>query len=143
MAAILLFVLWPLLSALPGTSHLPSEPSPSLSILGSYRGTVFDSGRLTKITTTFSLGPDGRLQGTFVYEGPMGPIEGNMGNLRWKSRRTLTGHWEDIHGRGNFQFQFNERSKAFEGHWGPDQDLPLFPWTGRRLEPEAPPQKTP
>lgn len=99
-------------------------------IEGIYQGEVFNGGNLDPMTTTFSLGKNGRLLGHYLVEDEAGLMEGTMSNARLEGPYRFSMEWTDKYGEGYLEIRFSPDFSSFEGFWSPRDRQEHFPMNG-------------
>ena len=104
--------------------------------VGVWRGPVLNGPGIEDMTTTFSLGTDGRLVGQYHIEDPV-PLDGTLTEFRETEPCGGDFRWLDRDGSGTVHIRFQPEYGRFLGRWGLDRPVPSNVFDGYRRGPPA------
>ena len=101
-------------------------------IAGTYKGGMWGGETKYPGTTTFSVGANGALKGTYELDENGTAVPGKLSNCRVVGPRQLACRWEDKNGAGDLAITFTENLSQFDGFWTLDGDPQKHRWNGTR-----------
>ena len=102
--------------------------------VGPWSGPVWNGGGLQHMDTTFRLGSDGTLVGTYhVYDTL--PFDGSLTDFHQTGRCEADLTWYDRYGTGTVHIQFEPNVGRFLGLWGDKTPFPGLLFNGYRRAP--------
>jgi len=103
-------------------------------VVGTWRGPVLNGLGIEDMTTSFSIGSDGRLAGTYHIEDDV-PLDGTLTNFRETGPCSGEFRWRDRDGSGTVRILFQPQLGRFVGRWGLDPAAPSNVFDGYRRRP--------
>jgi hypothetical protein len=102
--------------------------------VGPWRGPVWNGNGLQTMDTTFHIGPDGALTGTYHIRDAE-PFDGTLTGFRQTGPCEAEFTWNDRDGSGTVHIRFEPDLGQFLGHWGAGQPVPSLVFNGYRIGP--------
>ena len=101
---------------------------------GTYEGKAFSGDGLVPVTTRFTVGPGGRVEGSYAFTQGGTDYDGSLREARIVGARTLVFIWHDAWGYGTLEVVFAQDFGSFTGGWAELEDSSgVHPWVGRRV----------
>src|SRR5579864_2575754 len=91
--------------------------------VGIWRGPVLNGLGIENMTTSFSLGTDGRLVGKYHVEDGVS-LDGTLTDFRETGPCSGEFSWRDRDGSGTVHIRFEPQLGRFVGRWGLDRSVP-------------------
>jgi hypothetical protein len=104
--------------------------------IGTWRGPVLNGAEIQDMTTSFSVGADGKLAGRYHVEDAV-PFDGTLTDFHETGPCTGDFRWHDRYGTGTVHIHFQPELGRFLGLWGLDQPARGHVFNGYRREPPA------
>jgi hypothetical protein len=102
--------------------------------VGNWRGPVLNGLRIQQMSTSFTLGADGKLVGRYHVDDAV-PFDGTLTDFRETGRCSAEFRWRDRDGSGTVNIHFQSELGRFLGRWGLDRPAPGNVFNGYRRPP--------
>ena len=121
--------------ALASANDAASDDAFFQDVVGTYVGQLWSDGVYQDATTTFYLGPDGVLLGTYSFTYNKQTYDGVLIKPQVSQDGDVTFIWEDAFGFGVLNITFSPDFQQFAGTWSTlDDGADAFPWFGKRVK---------
>ena len=123
---------------LSGLLFISAPPAPQ-DFVGTYRGSLWTSGRDSPSTTELKIDQNLTLSGEYSFEGEDGQVKTGALDMCRIDAQVVTCRWRDTYGSGLLRMEFDSSFCAFRGKWATTiVSKAWFYWNGSKgCMPEA------